>query len=99
MTKTTVPPTNLIARSLTEVLQCSATNYLLGATPLKFPAFLVGSLAGLTVWCSIYAALGGAGRELLNVHTSPTFLIFIYKFAHSCHRGFQLSIMQMICPS
>jgi len=51
---------------LTPVVPFSATNYLLGATPLKFPAYLVGSLAGLTFWCSIYATLGGAGRELLN---------------------------------
>lgn len=51
---------------LTPVVPFSATNYLLGATPLKFPAYLVGSLAGLTFWCSIYATLGGAGRELLK---------------------------------
>lgn len=51
---------------LTPVVPFSATNYLLGATPLKFPAYLVGSLAGLTFWCTIYASLGGAGRELLK---------------------------------
>lgn len=45
---------------------CSATNYLLGATPLQFPAYAAGSLAGLTFWCSIYATLGAAGRELLR---------------------------------
>lgn len=27
---------------------------------------MAGSLAGLTFWCSIYATLGAAGRELLR---------------------------------
>jgi len=66
---------------------CSATNYLLGATPLKFPAYLVGSLAGLTFWCSIYATLGGAGRELLNV-CFPFLLLPIYAI-DICHAGMQ----------
>jgi uncharacterized membrane protein YdjX (TVP38/TMEM64 family) len=51
---------------LTPVVPFSATNYLLGATPLKFPAYLIGSLVGLTFWSSVYAGLGGAGRELLK---------------------------------
>ena len=54
-------------KSLIKFLVCySATNYLLGATPLQFPAYIAGSLVGLTFWCSIYATLGAAGRELLR---------------------------------
>lgn len=45
---------------------CSASNYLLGATPLKFSAYLVGSVAGLSFWCAVFASLGGAGRDLLE---------------------------------
>ena len=47
-------------------LLCSASNYLLGATPLKFSAYLGGSLVGLSFWCAIYATLGGASRGLFK---------------------------------
>ena len=46
------------------VYLCSASNYLLGATPLKFSAYLLGSLIGLSFWCTLFAAVGSAGREL-----------------------------------
>ena len=45
-------------------IACSASNYLLGATPLKFSAYLVGSLVGLSFWCTLFAAVGSAGREV-----------------------------------
>lgn len=41
---------------------CSASNYLLGMTPLPLPAFLAGTLAGMSVWSVVYASLGGASR-------------------------------------
>ena len=44
----------------------SASNYLLGLTPLAYPPFLLGSIGGMAVWASIYASLGGAGRTLLE---------------------------------
>ena len=45
---------------------CSASNYLLGLTPLTYPPFLLGSVGGMAVWAVIYASLGGAGRTLLQ---------------------------------
>ena len=49
---------------------CSASNYLLGATPLKFNAYLLGSLVGLSFWCTLFAAVGSAGREVFKSGTS-----------------------------
>ena len=45
---------------------CSASNYLLGMTPLELPAFMAGTVAGMTVWGVVYASLGGASRSLLK---------------------------------
>ena len=45
---------------------CSASNYLLGLTPLKFSAYFFGSLIGLSFWTTVFAALGGASRDLLK---------------------------------
>ena len=45
---------------------CSASNYLLGMTPLEIPAFMTGTVAGMTVWGCVYASIGGAGRNLLK---------------------------------
>lgn len=47
-------------------LSCSASNYLLGMTPLEIPAFMTGTVAGMTVWGCVYASIGGAGRTLLK---------------------------------
>ncbi len=44
----------------------SASNYVLGLTPVQFPAFLGGTIAGMTVWSFLYASLGGASRALLD---------------------------------
>jgi hypothetical protein len=54
---------------------CSASNYLLGMTPLGFPAFLTGSLAGMSVWSLVYASLGGASRALLQEGVDPQLLL------------------------
>ena len=45
---------------------CSASNYLLGMTPLELPAFMTGTVAGMSVWGLVYASLGGASRSLLK---------------------------------
>ncbi|KAL6751419.1 snare associated Golgi protein-domain-containing protein [Haematococcus lacustris] len=51
---------------LTPVVPFSASNYLLGLTPLRLPAFLAGTLVGMSVWSAVYAGLGGASRGLLE---------------------------------
>ena len=57
--------TNLI-HALQALFTCSASNYLLGMTPLGVPAFLLGSLVGMSVWGCVYASIGGASRSLLR---------------------------------
>jgi len=52
--------------SITSSCDCSASNYLLGMTPLELPAFMTGTVAGMTVWGIVYASLGGASRSLLK---------------------------------
>ncbi|KXZ49069.1 hypothetical protein GPECTOR_23g154 [Gonium pectorale] len=54
---------------LTPVVPFSASNYVLGLTPLQLPAFLGGTVAGMAVWSVLYASLGGAGRGLLESGT------------------------------
>ncbi|GIL82656.1 hypothetical protein Vretimale_8252 [Volvox reticuliferus] len=51
---------------LTPVVPFSASNYVLGLTPLQLPAFLGGTVVGMAVWSVLYASLGGAGRSLLE---------------------------------
>ena len=35
-------------------------------TPLELPAFMTGTVAGMSVWGIVYASLGGASRSLLK---------------------------------
>lgn len=65
---------------------CSASNYLLGMTPLEVPAFMTGTVAGMTVWGVVYASLGGASRSLLKSGVDPEQL-----FSGQCFTG---SLMQ-----
>lgn len=51
---------------LTPIVPFSASNYVLGLTPLQLPAFLGGTVLGMSVWSVLYASLGGAGRGLLE---------------------------------
>lgn len=51
---------------LTPVVPFSASNYLLGLTPVQVPAFLMGTIAGMTPWSIAYASLGGASRTMLD---------------------------------
>lgn len=45
---------------------CSASNYLLGLTPVQLGPLVVGTVAGMSVWSILYASLGGASRTLLE---------------------------------
>lgn len=54
---------------------CSASNYLLGMTPLPYLPFLCGSMLGMSVWSVIYASLGGASRSLLEQGVEPQLLL------------------------
>jgi uncharacterized membrane protein YdjX (TVP38/TMEM64 family) len=45
---------------------CSASNYLLGLTPVELGPLVVGTVAGMSVWSILYASLGGASKALLE---------------------------------
>eukprot|EP00882_Tetradesmus_deserticola_P026430 GHRQ01029162.1.p3 GENE.GHRQ01029162.1~~GHRQ01029162.1.p3 ORF type:complete len:116 (+),score=35.18 GHRQ01029162.1:173-520(+) len=45
---------------------CSASNYLLGLTPVQRGPMLLGTVAGMSIWSILYASLGGASRALLD---------------------------------
>lgn len=51
---------------LTPVVPFSASNYLLGMTPLQLPPFLAATVTGMSVWSLAFASFGGAGRSLLR---------------------------------
>ena len=44
----------------------SASNYLLGFTPLGYGPFMAGTVAGMSVWSIVFASLGGASRTLFK---------------------------------
>lgn len=54
---------------------CSASNYLLGLTPLPLAPYLVGTVAGMGCWSVVYASLGGASRSLLAKGVSADALL------------------------
>ena len=54
---------------------CSASNYLLGLSPLRFAPYITGTLAGMAVWSTVYASLGGASRTLLQSGVEPDVLL------------------------
>ncbi|KAK9868933.1 hypothetical protein WJX84_000723 [Apatococcus fuscideae] len=62
--------TAIVFLRLTPVVPFSASNYLLGLTPVELAPFAAGTLSGMAVWCSVYGTLGGAGRSLLRKGTS-----------------------------
>mmetsp|Transcript_33830 Transcript_33830/g.87750 ORF Transcript_33830/g.87750 Transcript_33830/m.87750 type:complete len:389 (-) Transcript_33830:216-1382(-) len=51
---------------LTPVVPFSASNYLLGLTPLPFLPFFSATAIGMIPWALLFASLGNAGRKLLN---------------------------------
>ncbi len=62
----------------------SASNYLLGLSPLRFAPYISGTLAGMAVWSTVYASIGGAGRAALQSGVEPDVLL---GGAHDCVRG------------
>lgn len=54
---------------------CSASNYMLGLTPLPFLPFALGSLPPLVFWAFFYASLGGASRSLWSRGVAPDVLL------------------------
>lgn len=61
--------TAIVLLRLTPVVPFSASNYILGLTPVQLPALLAGTVAGMSVWSLLYASLGGASRSLLDGDT------------------------------
>ncbi|KAL4458083.1 hypothetical protein ABPG75_012948 [Micractinium tetrahymenae] len=60
---------------LTPVVPFSASNYVLGLSPLPLPPFLAGTAAGMAFWSLFYASLGGASRSLLLRGVDPELLV------------------------
>lgn len=60
---------------LQPVVPFSASNYLLGLTPLPMAPYLAGTAAGMAAWSLVYASLGGASRSLLQKGASPDALL------------------------
>mmetsp|Transcript_18871 Transcript_18871/g.32260 ORF Transcript_18871/g.32260 Transcript_18871/m.32260 type:complete len:382 (+) Transcript_18871:79-1224(+) len=56
----------VVVLRLTPVVPFSASNYLLGLTPLQLPALIGGTMVGMSFWSIVYASLGGASRSLLD---------------------------------
>lgn len=68
MQLTPVPPLPL-------PLPASASNYVLGLSPLPLAPYLAGTAAGMAFWSLFYASLGGASRSLLRSGTDPDVLL------------------------
>lgn len=58
--------TAILLLRLTPVVPFSASNYVLGLTPVSVPAYVGGTFVGVGVWGFVYASLGGASRKLLE---------------------------------
>ena len=51
---------------LTPIVPFSASNYVLGLTPVQYPAYLGGTVLGMSVWSVLYSSLGAGARRLLD---------------------------------
>jgi uncharacterized membrane protein YdjX (TVP38/TMEM64 family) len=58
--------TAVLLLRLTPVVPYSASNYLLGLTPLGTLPYLAGTVVGMLPWTVLYAGVGGASRRLLQ---------------------------------
>jgi uncharacterized membrane protein YdjX (TVP38/TMEM64 family) len=65
----------VLAMRLTPVIPFSASNYLLGLTPLPVAPYLTGTLVGMSFWSVVYASLGGASRAVLRAGVDPDQLL------------------------
>lgn len=59
----------IVLLRLTPVVPFSASNYLLGLTPIQQQAFIGGTLVGMSFWSVLYTSLGAASRRLLDSGT------------------------------
>lgn len=60
---------------MTPIVPFSASNYVLGLSPLPLPPYLLGTVAGMAFWSCIYASFGGASRALLRRGADPDMLL------------------------
>lgn len=65
----------IAALRLTPIIPFSASNYILGMTPLPTTPYLLGTAIGMAVWSVVYASLGGASRALLQNGVDPNVLL------------------------
>jgi uncharacterized membrane protein YdjX (TVP38/TMEM64 family) len=65
----------IAALRLTPIVPFSASNYILGMTPLPITPYLTGTAIGMAVWSVVYASLGGASRALLQKGVDPDVLL------------------------
>lgn len=57
--------TAIFVLRMTPVIPFSASNYLLGLSPMPLSSYLAGTVVGMSFWAVGYASLGGASRSLL----------------------------------
>lgn len=60
---------------LTPIVPFSASNYVLGLSPLPLLPYLLGTVGGMAVWGTVYASIGGASRVLLRRGADPDVLM------------------------
>eukprot|EP00892_Ulva_mutabilis_P005612 jgi/Ulvmu1/3422/UM016_0041.1 len=58
--------TAILLLRLTPIVPFSASNYVLGLTPVPYPPFIGATIVGMAVWSTLLASLGAAGRTLLT---------------------------------
>lgn len=69
------PKARRLTLPLCPALSRSASNYVLGLSPLPLPPFLAGTAVGMAFWSLFYASLGGASRSLLLRGVDPELLV------------------------
>ncbi|KAL4551596.1 hypothetical protein Ndes2526B_g05870 [Nannochloris sp. 'desiccata'] len=60
---------------MTPFIPFSASNYMLGLSPLPMTPYVTGTVAGMFFWSCIYASFGGASRALLRRGADPDALL------------------------
>lgn len=65
----------VLALRLTPIVPFSASNYVLGLSPLPFLPYITGTVAGMCFWSILYASIGSASRILLSRGMDPDVLL------------------------
>jgi uncharacterized membrane protein YdjX (TVP38/TMEM64 family) len=65
----------ILVLRLTPIVPFSASNYVLGLSPVPLAPYLAGTVAGMSFWSALYASLGGASRALLRRGADPDVLL------------------------